>query len=122
MRWRPGWNPAEFSGHSLRAGFATSAAEIGASIVKIIETTRHRSVDTLVRYVGRVDLFKDHAGAGFLTPNQVALFWVALLGCLPCAMAADQSDEPFMVLSNGQIACGADIEWVLGSSWTDKLA
>jgi hypothetical protein len=50
----------------LRAGFATSAAELGASIPKIMETTRHKSVDTVVRYVRRVDLFKDHAGAGFL--------------------------------------------------------
>jgi integrase len=61
-----GLDPAEFSGHSLRAGFATSAAETGASILKIMETTRHRSVDVLAAYVRRVDLFKDHAGAAFL--------------------------------------------------------
>ena len=61
-----GLDPVEFSGHSLRAGFATSAAETGASILKIMETTRHRSVDVLAAYVRRVDLFKDHAGAAFL--------------------------------------------------------
>jgi integrase len=61
-----GLDPAEFSGHSLRAGFATSAAETGASILKIMETTRHKSVDVLSGYVRRVDLFKDHAGAAFL--------------------------------------------------------
>jgi site-specific recombinase XerD len=61
-----GLDPAEFSGHSLRAGFATSAAETGASILKIMETTRHKSVDVLAAYVRRVDLFKDHAGAAFL--------------------------------------------------------
>jgi site-specific recombinase XerD len=61
-----GLDPAEFGGHSLRAGFATSAAEIGASILKIMETTRHKSVDVLAAYVRRGDLFKDHAGAAFL--------------------------------------------------------
>jgi site-specific recombinase XerD len=61
-----GLDPVEFSGHSLRAGFATSAAETGASILKIMETTRHKSVDVLAAYVRRVDLFKDHAGAAFL--------------------------------------------------------
>ena len=42
-----GLDPAEFSGHSLPAGFATSAAETGASILKIMETTRYKSVDVL---------------------------------------------------------------------------
>jgi site-specific recombinase XerD len=63
---RAGLDAAELSGHSLRAGFATSAAETGASVLKIMETTRHKSVDVLAAYVRRVDLFKDHAGAGFL--------------------------------------------------------
>jgi integrase len=61
-----GLDPAEFSGHSLRAGFATSAAETGASIPKIMKTTRHKSVDMRAAYVRRVDLFKDHAGSAFL--------------------------------------------------------
>jgi integrase len=61
-----GLDPQEFSGHSLRAGFVTSAAETGASVLKIQETSRHKSVDVLAAYVRRVDLFKDHAGAGFL--------------------------------------------------------
>jgi len=63
---RAGLDPAEFSGHSLRAGFVTSAAETGASILKIQEVSRHKSVDVLSGYVRRVDLFKDHAGDGFL--------------------------------------------------------
>jgi integrase len=63
---RAGLDPKEFSGHSLRAGFVTSAAETGASILKIQEVSRHKSVDVLSGYVRRVDLFKDHAGAGFL--------------------------------------------------------
>jgi site-specific recombinase XerD len=61
-----GLDPAEPSGHILRAGFCTSAAETGASVMKIRETSRHKSIDVLAGYVRRVDLFKDHAGAGFL--------------------------------------------------------
>jgi hypothetical protein len=63
---RAGLDPEEFSRQSLRAGFVTSAAETGASILKIQEVSRHKSVDVLAAYVRRVDLFKDHAGAAFL--------------------------------------------------------
>ena len=61
-----GFDPAAFAGHSLRAGFLTSGAERGASIFKLMEVSRHRSVDTLRGYVRRAELFKDHAGAAFL--------------------------------------------------------
>ena len=61
-----GHDPAKFGGHSLRAGFLTSAAENGANIFKMMEVSRHKSVDTLRSYVRRADLFKDHAGAAFL--------------------------------------------------------
>jgi hypothetical protein len=64
-----GWwllDAAAYSGHSLRSGFLTSAAEAGASIWKLSEVSRHRSLDTLRSYVRRVDLFKEHAGASFL--------------------------------------------------------
>jgi site-specific recombinase XerD len=63
---RAGFDPEEFSGHSLRAGFLTSAAENGASIFKMMEVSRHKSVDTLRGYVRRAELFKDHAGSSFL--------------------------------------------------------
>ena len=58
--------PKAYSGHSLRSGFLTSAAESGASIWKLSEVSRHKSLDTLRGYVRRVDLFKEHAGAAFL--------------------------------------------------------
>jgi integrase len=61
-----GLDPAAFAGHSLRAGFLTSAAEAGADVLKMAEVSRHRSIDTLRRYVRRGNLFKGHAGAGFL--------------------------------------------------------
>jgi hypothetical protein len=40
-------DPTQFAGHSGRAGFLTSAAKRGASIFKMMEVSRHRSVDTL---------------------------------------------------------------------------
>jgi site-specific recombinase XerD len=63
---RTGLDATFFSGHSLRAGFLTSGAEAGASVFKLMEVSRHRSVDTLRGYVRRADLFLDHAGASFL--------------------------------------------------------
>jgi site-specific recombinase XerD len=63
---RAGLDPKNFAGHSLRAGFCTSAAEAGASIFKIAEVSRHASVDVLRGYVRRADLFREHAGAAFL--------------------------------------------------------
>ena len=63
---RAGLDPAEYAGHSLRAGFLTTAAKHGANVFKMMEVSRHRSVDTLRGYVRRADLFRDHAGAGFL--------------------------------------------------------
>jgi hypothetical protein len=67
-----GLDPAELSGHSLRAGFVTSAAETGASILKIQETRRHKSVDVLAAYVRRVDLFKDRGRVSVIHTHQVA--------------------------------------------------
>jgi integrase len=63
---RAGYDASTFSGHSLRAGFLTSAAAIGASIFKMMDVSRHKSVDTLRGYVRDAELFKDHAGAGLL--------------------------------------------------------
>jgi hypothetical protein len=63
---RVGLDPALFAGHSLRAGFLTSAAKRGASIFKMMDVSRHRSVDTLRGYVRDAELFQDHAGAGLL--------------------------------------------------------
>ena len=63
---RVGLDPAQFSGHSLRSGFITSAAKRGASIFKMMDVSRHKSVETLRGYVRDAELFKDHAGAGLL--------------------------------------------------------
>jgi site-specific recombinase XerD len=63
---RIGLDPAAFAGHSLRSGFLTSAAARGASIFKMADQSRHKSMDTLRGYVRDVEIFKDHAGKGLL--------------------------------------------------------
>ena len=59
-------DPTLFSGHSLRAGFVTSALEDGADTLRVMDQTRHRSVDTLRKYDRRAKAFTAHAGKGFL--------------------------------------------------------
>ena len=61
-----GFDPAEFAGHSLRAGFLTAAARTGASVFKMREVSRHKSMQVLADYVRDAELFRDHAGTGFL--------------------------------------------------------
>lgn len=63
---RIGLDPREVSGHSLRAGFVTSAARQGARLEKIMEVTRHVQLGTLIRYIREEDQLSDHAGEGFL--------------------------------------------------------
>jgi len=61
-----GLDPKIFSGHSLRAGFVTSALEHGADLFKVMDVTRHRRLETLKGYDRRARAFRDHAGRDFL--------------------------------------------------------
>lgn len=61
-----GLDPKLFAGHSLRAGFVTSALEHGADLLKVMDVTRHRRVETLKGYDRRAKAFRDHAGRDFL--------------------------------------------------------
>jgi len=61
-----GLDPQEFAGHSLRAGFLTSAAEAGADVLRMMEVSRHKRVETVQGYVRRANGFKGHAGERFL--------------------------------------------------------
>ncbi len=61
-----GYDPTQFAGHSLRAGFITEGAAQGATIFKLQEVSRHKSVQVLSDYVRNAELFKDHAGERFL--------------------------------------------------------
>ena len=61
-----GFDPTMFSGHSLGAGFVTSALHHGADILRVMDVTRHREVSTLKTYDRRAKAFKQHAGDAFL--------------------------------------------------------
>ena len=60
-----GIDPEGYSGHSLRAGFATSAAQAGVSTLKIRAQTGHATDAMLARYVREGELFTGNA-AGVL--------------------------------------------------------
>jgi len=61
-----GLDPAGFSGHSLRAGFATSAVQAGVSTLKIRSQTGHASDVMLARYIRDGELFVDNAAGALL--------------------------------------------------------
>ena len=50
-----------YSGHSLRSGFATSAAEGGAEERSIMAMTGHKSTEMVRRYIKEANLFKNNA-------------------------------------------------------------
>tara|TARA_B100000989_G_scaffold282662_1_gene247948 strand:+ start:392 stop:1348 length:957 start_codon:yes stop_codon:yes gene_type:complete len=50
-----------YSGHSLRSGFATSAAESGAEERSIMAMTGHKSTEMVRRYIKEGNLFKNNA-------------------------------------------------------------
>jgi site-specific recombinase XerD len=49
---------ADYSGHSLRVGFAVSAAEAGSDLRSIASVTRHKSLEMPRRYAERADQLK----------------------------------------------------------------
>ena len=56
-----GLDPNNYSGHSLRSGFATSAAEAGAEERNIMSMTGHKSNQMVRRYIKEANLFKNNA-------------------------------------------------------------
>jgi len=50
-----------YSAHSLRSGFATSAAESGAEERSIMAMTGHKSTEMVRRYIKEANLFKNNA-------------------------------------------------------------
>jgi site-specific recombinase XerD len=56
-----GINSENYSGHSLRSGFATSAAEAGADERSIMAMTGHKSTEMVRRYIKEANLFKNNA-------------------------------------------------------------
>ena len=56
-----GIDSKNYSGHSLRSGFATSAAESGAEERSIMTMTGHKSTEMVRRYIKEANLFKNNA-------------------------------------------------------------
>jgi site-specific recombinase XerD len=56
-----GIDSKNYSGHSLRSGFATSAAESGADERSIMAMTGHKSAEMVRRYIKEANLFKNNA-------------------------------------------------------------
>ena len=56
-----GINSKNYSGHSLRSGFATSAAESGVEERNIMAMTGHKSTEMVRRYIKEANLFKNNA-------------------------------------------------------------
>ncbi|TXN50126.1 tyrosine-type recombinase/integrase [Methylobacterium sp. WL2] len=61
-----GLDAALFSGHSLRSGYVTTAAERGADLSRIMDQSGHRDPKTVLGYIRRANAFKGHSGSGFL--------------------------------------------------------
>ena len=58
---KAGIDNKNYSGHSLRSGFATSAAEAGAEERSIMAMTGHKSTEMVRRYIKEASLFKNNA-------------------------------------------------------------
>ena len=56
-----GIDSKNYSGHSLRSGFATSAAESGVEERSIMAMTGHKSTEMVRRYIKDANLFKNNA-------------------------------------------------------------
>jgi integrase len=52
---------SSFSGHSLRAGFVTSAARAGEPERRIMRQTGHKSIEMVLKYVRQANAFSDNA-------------------------------------------------------------
>ena len=50
-----------YAGHSLRSGFATTAAELGAEERNIMAMTGHKTTQMVRRYIHEANLFKNNA-------------------------------------------------------------
>ena len=56
-----GMDEKKYGGHSLRSGFATTAAEAGAEERNIMAMTGHKTNQMVRRYIQEANLFKNNA-------------------------------------------------------------
>jgi len=57
---RAGLDPERYSGHSLRAGLATAAADAGAALPDLMRQTRHKSTQVALAYLRPADLWRNN--------------------------------------------------------------
>ena len=58
---KAGLDPSKYAGHSLRSGFATTAAEFGAEERNIMAMMGHKTTQMVRRYIQEANLFKNNA-------------------------------------------------------------
>ena len=58
---KAGLDASKYAGHSLRSGFATTAAEFGAEERNIMAMTGHKTTQMVRRYIQEANLFKNNA-------------------------------------------------------------
>jgi len=58
---KAGLDASKYAGHSLRSGFATTAAEFGAEERNIMAMTGHKTTQMVRRYIHEANLFKNNA-------------------------------------------------------------
>ena len=58
---KAGLDSSKYAGHSLRSGFATTAAEFGAEERNIMAMTGHKTTQMVRRYIHEANLFKNNA-------------------------------------------------------------
>ena len=61
---RIGVDATDYSGHSLRAGFVTTAAKAGKRLDLIMRQTGHKNVETVMRYIRHVEIFNENPAEG----------------------------------------------------------
>lgn len=61
-----GLDPSRFAGHSLRSGFATTAARQGRALDAIMRQTGHKSERVARGYIRHATLFTENAASGLL--------------------------------------------------------
>jgi len=61
-----GLKPFDFSGHSLRSGMLTSAAEAGADLITLAQHARHKSTNTTMHYIRHANRYKNNPTEGLL--------------------------------------------------------
>ena len=57
---KAGFDSKKYSGHSLRSGFATVAADFGADEKSIMNMTGHKTTQMVRRYIKEANLFKNN--------------------------------------------------------------